>query len=74
MRASACRLLIDPSRQCSVALVAELAERVGDFVLDFFLVEGARQRRLVGGRGVLVRLLPPIVEDDNVQAAHVWRL
>ena len=32
-----------------VGVVPELAERLGDFVLDFFLVERARQRRLVGG-------------------------
>ncbi len=52
-------------------VVPELAERVGDFVLDFFLVERARQRRLVGGRGAgLLRLLPAIVEDDDVQFSH----
>ena len=52
-------------------LVSQLAQRVGDFVLDFFLVERARQRRLVGGTGAgLLRLLPPIVEDDDIQCAH----
>ena len=74
MRASACRLFIDPSRQCSVAVVTQLAERVGDFVLDFFLVEGARQRRLVGRGGVVFLLLPPIVQDDDVQRAHALRI
>ena len=52
-------------------LVPELDERLGDFVLDFFLVERARQRRLVGRtRGGVFRLLPPIVEDDDIQCAH----
>ena len=51
--------------------MSQLAERVGDFVLDFFLVERARQRRLVGGTGAgLLRLLPPVVEDDDIQCAH----
>ena len=74
MRASACRLLIDPSRQCSVAVVAKLAERVGDFVLDFFLVERPRQRRLLGRRGVVFLLLPAIVQNDDVQRAHALRI
>ncbi len=51
--------------------MSQLAERLGDFVLDFFLVERARQRRLVGGAlADVFRLLPAVVEDDDVQFAH----
>ena len=39
-------------------LVPELAERVGDFVLDFLLVERARQRRLVRGAAAALPALP----------------
>jgi hypothetical protein len=52
-------------------VVTELAERVGNFVLDFFLVECARQRRLLRRRGSrLLRFFPPVVQDDDVQFAH----
>ena len=51
--------------------MSELAERFGDFVLDFFLVERARQRRLVRWRRVgLFRLFPAIVEDGDFQFAQ----
>jgi hypothetical protein len=52
-------------------VVSELAEGLGDFVLDFFLIEGARQRRPV--RRWSVRLLgffPPIEKDDDMQFTH----
>ncbi len=51
-------------------VVTELAERLGNLVLDFFLVERPRERCLVCGRAGLFRLLPSIVEDDDVQFAH----
>ena len=53
----------------AIGLVTEFAQRLGDFVLDFFLVEGARERRLVGGCGLFGRF-PAIVEDGNLQCAQ----
>ena len=51
--------------------VSQLDERFGDFVLDFFLVERACQRRFVGGTAAgFFRLLPTVVEDDDIQCAH----
>ena len=50
--------------------MSQLDERLRDFVLDLFLVERARQRRFVGGGGAVFRLLPAVVEDDDVQCAH----
>ena len=47
-------------------LVAELGQRVDDFLLDFLLVEGADERRLAVGARVVVFGLPPIVEDDDL--------
>jgi hypothetical protein len=49
-------------------LVTELAQRLRNFLLDFLLVERARQRRLLSRRRFLFRLLPPIVEDYDVQS------
>jgi hypothetical protein len=47
--------------------MAELRERVDDFLLDFFLVEGPDERRLaVRARVIFVRL-PPIVQDDDFE-------
>ena len=58
MRASAVQALGRSVEHVERRLVSELAQRVGDFVLDFFLVERARQRRLVG-RGGSRRPAPP---------------
>ena len=72
MRASACSDLERAVEHVQRRLVTELAERLGDFVLDFFLVERSRQRRLLGGGdgARLLRLFPAIVDDENVECAH----
>jgi hypothetical protein len=52
-------------------LVAKLAERLGDFVLDFSLVKSTREGRLLGRRGgVVFLILPAIVQNYDVQRAH----
>jgi hypothetical protein len=52
-------------------VVPEPAERFGDFVFDFLLVERARQRDLVTRRGRgIIRFVPAIVKNKNVQFAH----
>jgi hypothetical protein len=42
-------------------LVAELGERIDHLLFDFFLVEGADERRLAVRARVIVFGLPPIV-------------
>ena len=60
-----------PVEDVQRGVVSELAERLRDFVLDFLLVEGSRQRRLLRRSAAgFLRLLPAIVEDENVQFAH----
>ena len=54
-------------------VVSELAERFDDLVLDFSLVERPRQRRALGP-AVVVRLLPAIVDDDDVAGAQSAKL
>jgi hypothetical protein len=54
--------------------VPQLAQRVRDFFFDFFLVERSRQRAFFSRRRFLVRLVPPIVEDDDVQRTHARAL
>jgi hypothetical protein len=52
-------------------LVSELPQRFRNFVLDFLLVERAGQRGLVGRCIRLLGFLPPVVENDDIQFAHV---
>ena len=60
-----------PVEDVQRGIVTELAQRLGNFILDFFLVEGPRQRGLFRRCAAsLFRLLPAIVEDENVQFAH----
>ena len=53
-------------------LVFQLAERLGDFVFDFLLVERPGQRRLLCARHAVrvVGSFPAIVYDKNVECAH----
>jgi hypothetical protein len=55
-------------------LMPQLAEGFRHFVFDFLLVERAREWTLLCGRGVLVRLLPTVVEHDYLQAGHVSQI
>ena len=57
-------------------LVPELDERLGHFVLDLLLVEGARDGRLVGGRALLGLLVhqDAVVENDDVRVCSSSRI
>src|SRR5262245_44153737 len=54
-------------------LVTELGERLRDFLFDLFLVEGADNRRLVVGGGLLVFIDEnPIVNNHYFEFAHAF--
>jgi signal transduction histidine kinase len=50
--------------------VPELAERIGHFILDLFLVECARERLVHRARGRVFRSFPAIDDDSDVECAH----
>ena len=63
------RLFCVPSNSYAHWLVAKLRQRVGNFLLDFFLVERADDGRLVGRSGLLLGLVHEnaVIENDDAE-------